>query len=65
MTHAQQGIKRVTVEAVVLNADGTVKQDLGIVAEYHRNPLRRAVNLLRRRGRVRLTGNCHTEGTDA
>lgn len=31
--------KSASIEAVVLNADGTVKKRLGVVASYHRNPL--------------------------
>lgn len=37
---APTGAKSVTVEAVVIRADGT-REDLGAVAYYHRNPLRR------------------------
>ncbi len=38
----------VSVEAVVTRADGTV-EDLGVIAYYHRNPLRRWAWALRRR----------------
>lgn len=33
-------VQKITWEAVVIRADGT-KEDLGLVAYYHRNPLRR------------------------
>jgi len=33
------GIKQGSLSMVVLNADGTVKADLGMVGYYHRNPL--------------------------
>lgn len=33
-------VQKVTWEAVVIRADGS-KEDLGTVAYYHRNPLRR------------------------
>jgi len=35
------GAKEVKIEAIVLNADGSVKQNLGVVAYWHKNPLRR------------------------
>lgn len=35
------GVRQARIRAVVLNADGTVKQDLGTVAYWHKNPLRR------------------------
>ncbi len=44
----------VSVEAVVTRADGTV-EDLGVIAYYHRNPLRRWAWALRRRF-TRLAG---------
>lgn len=31
--------KSMTISMVVLNADGTVKQDLGVVSQWHRNPV--------------------------
>jgi hypothetical protein len=34
------GVKSATIEAVVIRADGS-REDLGVVAYYHRNPLRR------------------------
>jgi hypothetical protein len=33
--------KSAQISAVVLNADGTVKRDLGVVAYWHRNPFKR------------------------
>lgn len=35
-----QPVRAATIEAVVIRADGT-RQALGIIAFYHRNPLRR------------------------
>ena len=29
------------ISAVVFNADGTVKHDLGVISYWHRNPLKR------------------------
>ena len=37
---AHGGIKQVTIEAVVIRADGTV-EDRGVVSYWHKNPLRR------------------------
>jgi hypothetical protein len=34
--------RQVSISAVVLRADGSVKQDLGVVGYWHKNPLRRA-----------------------
>ena len=39
-TNAMQGVKSVTIGAVVTRADGTV-EDHGLVAYHHSNPLRR------------------------
>jgi hypothetical protein len=39
--------KMVSVEARVIRADGTV-EDLGTVAYWHRNPLRRLIHKVRR-----------------
>lgn len=33
--------KRGVIRAKVFNADGTLKEDLGVVSYYHRNPLKR------------------------
>jgi hypothetical protein len=44
--HAKVPVREVRIEAVVLNADGTVKRNLGTVAYYHRNPLRRLAHRL-------------------
>jgi hypothetical protein len=35
--------KSIEFSAVVLNADGTQKEDLGAVCYWHRNPFKRAV----------------------
>jgi hypothetical protein len=40
ITSATTGASQVTVEARVIRADGTV-QELGTVAYWHRNPLKR------------------------
>jgi len=39
-TSTNSGIKSAQMKAVVLRADGTVKQDLGIVSYYHSNPFK-------------------------
>lgn len=36
-----RGIVETTISARVLRADGTLKQDLGVVSYWHRSPLRR------------------------
>lgn len=46
--------KSASIEAVVLNADGTVKKRLGVVSEWHRNPLVRAWTNVRRAMRARF-----------
>jgi hypothetical protein len=38
--HATAAVKEASLSAVVTRADGTV-EDLGVIAFYHRNPLRR------------------------
>ncbi len=38
---AQAPIKSASIKAVILNADGSVKKDLGTVSYWHRNPLKR------------------------
>lgn len=37
---AQAGVRSQSIEAVITRADGTV-ENLGTIAYYHRNPLRR------------------------
>lgn len=37
---ANSDIKSAEIQAVIIRADGT-KQDLGTIAYYHRNPLKR------------------------
>lgn len=44
---AKGGVKEASIEAVVIRADGT-REDLGTIAYYHRNPLRRWAWRLRR-----------------
>jgi hypothetical protein len=43
--------RHVVVEAKVVRANGAV-EDLGTIASWHRNPLRRAVDRLRGFGRI-------------
>jgi len=33
--------KRGSIRAKVFNADGTLKEDLGLISYYHRNPFKR------------------------
>lgn len=40
--------KEMSITAVVLRADGSVKEDLGTVCYWHRNPIKRLV------GRVKV-----------
>lgn len=47
--------REATVRIVVTRADGTV-QDLGVVAYWHRNPLRRLASAVRR-WLIRTKGN--------
>lgn len=43
------GVKEMTLNAVIIRADGT-REDLGTIAYHHRNPLRRlAFKLLKRK----------------
>lgn len=35
-----KGVRKATVEAVITRADGT-KENLGVIAAYHRNPIKR------------------------
>lgn len=50
---AREQIKSVGLEAVVIRADGT-REDLGTIAYWHKNPLRRLFYRLthRRGGRI-------------
>ena len=41
-------LREVTIEAVVIRADGT-REDLGQVSYWHKNPLRRVLHKLKRR----------------
>lgn len=36
----EQRVKRMTLEAIVIRADGR-RENLGVIAAYHRNPLMR------------------------
>lgn len=50
---AREDLREAVLEAVVIRADGT-REDLGAVAYYHRNPLRRlAWRLMNRTNRGR------------
>ena len=49
--HTVQPAKQITLEAVVIRADGT-REDLGTIARWHRNPLIRTIDRLRRIGRI-------------
>lgn len=40
--------KEATIEAVVIRADGT-RTNLGVIAEWHRNPLKRMAANIRRK----------------
>lgn len=51
-TLATGKIKSLQMEAVVIRADGS-REDLGTVAYYHRNPLRRLAWRLTQKGRQR------------
>ncbi len=41
-------VESITMRAVILDAQGNVKQDLGIVGYWHRNPLRRWLYAIRK-----------------
>lgn len=45
---AKTDIQEASIEAVVIRKDGT-REDLGVVAYYHRNPLKRAMWALRQK----------------
>lgn len=45
-------VEEVSLSAVVIRADGT-REDLGAIAYYHRNPLRRLWARVKRLGKVR------------
>ncbi len=46
---ATSNIRAATIEAVVIRADGT-REDLGTIAYYHKNPIRRLWWRLTHRG---------------
>lgn len=48
---AKGGLREVTIEAVVIRADGT-KEDLGVVSSWHKNPLVRAYRKIKGHGKV-------------
>jgi hypothetical protein len=52
---APEQVKSVSLEAVVIRADGT-REDLGTIAYWHKNPLRRLYYRLthRRGGRIHV-----------
>jgi hypothetical protein len=43
MIYAGRGVAQTSISAKVLRADGSVKQDLGVIAYWHKNPLKRAM----------------------
>jgi hypothetical protein len=49
--HGKSPVKQMTLEAVVIRADGT-REDLGRIAYWHKNPLRRFLARLRGQGRI-------------
>lgn len=51
--HAAKAVSSVTIEATVIRANGS-REDLGVIARYDRNPLRRLLNRVRGLGSVRL-----------
>jgi hypothetical protein len=46
--HASSAVKSCSVSAVVIRADGT-RQDLGTIAQWHRNPLIRLIHWIKSR----------------
>lgn len=38
---ASKQVREARIEAVIIGVDGKPKKDLGVVAYYHRNPLKR------------------------
>lgn len=40
---ATANVRSATLEAVVIRADGT-REDLGVIARYHKNPLTRLIH---------------------
>lgn len=53
MTKAVASVKSVSLEAKVIRADGSVK-DLGRIAYFHSNPLRRLGARVRGQGRAHI-----------
>lgn len=45
---ARSNVKSATMSAKIIRADGT-EEDLGVIAEWHRNPFRRIVSALKQR----------------
>lgn len=45
---ASKDVKQITLEAVVIRADGT-QENLGVVSYWHKNPLRRLAFKLKRK----------------
>jgi hypothetical protein len=44
---ANSEIKSASISAVVIRADGR-REDLGVIAEYHQNPIRRAIAAIKK-----------------
>lgn len=55
-SQAAQGIGEVTLEAKVIRADGSV-EDLGVLAYWSPNPLRRLLARLRGWGKITVGGS--------
>lgn len=53
---ASQPVRQTSVEAKIIRADGTV-EDLGVIAYWHRNPLRRLAWRLKQFLRGRRAGS--------
>jgi hypothetical protein len=47
---AEGGVEEGSLSAVVIRADGT-REDLGVIAYYHKNPIRRLIWRLKHRSR--------------
>jgi hypothetical protein len=58
--HAVGQLESVVLEGRIIRADGTV-EELGTLAYWHRNPLRRLVGRLKQRGGP-LAGRLHVKG---
>lgn len=47
--HVAANVKSAELQAVVIRADGT-REDLGTIAYYHKNPIKRLTHKVRNRG---------------